>query len=804
MTNGKTIRLFFALLFCLASCLTVTGCTSEKPPIDTLPTGTTDTDDTTTVDTQIEETEFLLEEEIEIVLPETENTSGSNSDTDDISRQMTENRYGFPEDFVYPLTDGSTSTTNLDIAVRCAVLGGERTTSHTKTYTSLERLANGEVELVFSTPLSTTQQEMLAGKDFAYVAEPVAGEGFVFVVNKDNPVTSLTIDQLRGIYSGQITNWSEVGGEDAPIVAYQRNNDSGSQNYMISFMGDTPLMEPLTNVRPSSMSGILDVIANYDNGRYAIGYSVYAYSDGMYEDQAGFHYIQIDGVEPSLETLLDGTYPLLGYNYAIFSAEEPTDSPVRTLVQWMQSDAGQQVILDAGYIPYRAVDGLTLPDPTNAALYQATGTGCNRPDTACDYDYLVRGEFTLTDTALQTAVDAFVAEATAEMQQIPESEICAFLDGRCSYGYTYRLVTEKTLQNGYLSVAVGWQYDDMTQDCPQYFYDVRTAVFDIYTGEKLSLSDLFFAGEDFVPELNQAISDFALEPYSTFGATYDMVRSFQGLREGTFAYTADSILFKPGDTFADGVVFPLSQVLDSMITSVPRDMAGLVDPDIPVYMDIRYGTTGSVALEKDGISIWYLDPEKADASPEACQKVNAFIDTTFETYFTSEKLMKNAVSRGIAADSVSIGPFPDFRVEIVGQRYIHVYGANLAFATQHTEAGDTHTEFSVLQENYNKFYFHNYFHPQTGEMLTLDDLFSIGWDKEAVYAVVDGTDEPALWQAWSAYAPETYTIIGIRDYMSAPYSTGTLSDLATPVTVVLLLEDGTYLEVQIPRTYILT
>lgn len=180
----------------------------------------------------------------EIIEPE-QNASeqGASSVDASASRHMTENRYGFPADFVYPLTDGSTSTTNLDIAVRRAIWGGERTTAHTKTYRSLVRLADGVVELIFSTPLSEEQQKMLANKDFAYTAEPVAGEGFVFVVNKDNPVTSLTVDQLRGIYSGQITNWREVGGEDAPIVAYQRNSDSGSQNYMRSFMGDTPLME---------------------------------------------------------------------------------------------------------------------------------------------------------------------------------------------------------------------------------------------------------------------------------------------------------------------------------------------------------------------------------------------------------------------------------------------------------------------------------------------------------------------------------------------------------------------------------
>lgn len=789
----------FVCLFILNSILL---CSCQQAPVETMPESQTTAD--TVSEISPEETEPIVAPEQsapEIIEPEQAASEQAAPSANDLaSRHMTENRYGFPADFVYPLTDGSTSTTNLDIAVRRAVLGGERTTAHTKTYRSLVRLADGAVELIFSTPLSQEQQEMLANKDFAYTAEPVAGEGFVFVVNKDNPVTSLTVDQLRGIYSGQITNWREVGGEDAPIVAYQRNNDSGSQNYMRSFMGDTPLMEPLTDVTPSSMSGILDVIANYDNGRYAIGYSVYAYSDGMYEDQAGFHYVQIDGVEPSLETLIDGTYPLLGYNYAIFSASEPTDSPVRTLVQWMQSDAGQQVILDAGYIPYRAVDGLTLPDPTIALLYQATGTGEPQPDTAADYDYIVRGEPTLTDATLCAAVDAFVAEATTEMERIPEAEICAFLDGRADYGYSYRLVTEKTLTNGYLSVVVGWRYEFAVQDSPVCYYDARTAVFDIYTGEKLSFSDLFFEGADFVPALNQSIADFALTPYSTFGATYELLRPFHGLRAGTFAYTADSILFTPGDVFADGVVCPLTSLRDVMVTGVPRDMTGYVDPAQPVYMTIRTGKTGRVALEKDGVSIWYLDPLKADAAPEACEKVNAYIDDTFARYLTTEKLLENAKSRGIVAEDVFIGPFPDIRVEVMGQRYICVSGPNLALATG---ADGTNTEFYVLQEELEVYYFRAYFHPETGEPLTLSDLFSDGWEKEAVYTGIDATEDEPVFAPWTDLAQPDCTILQISHYQSAPYSEGTLADLDTPVTILVQLSDGTYRKLQVPREYIL-
>ena len=270
----------------------------------------------------------------------------------------------FPEDFVFPVTDGSTSTTNLDNAVRSAVIGGEQKNAHSKTYIAFENLLNGSCSLIFTTPLSEQQLDIMENRNFRHEAEPVAGEGFVFVVNKENPVDTLTVDQLKGIYSGEITNWKEVGGNDAEIAAYQRNSDSGSQNYMLSFMGDTPLMKPVTDSIPASMSGILDVIANYDNGINAIGYSVYAYSDGMYENISGIKYIKVNGVEPSLQTLADGTYPLLGFNYAVFSADEPEDSDVRILVEWMQSEEGQQVIASAGYVPYRPIDGLTLPEPT--------------------------------------------------------------------------------------------------------------------------------------------------------------------------------------------------------------------------------------------------------------------------------------------------------------------------------------------------------------------------------------------------------------------------------------------------------
>ena len=328
-----------------------------------------------------------------------------NGDNDSLSAEVF-----IPEDFVYPGTDGSTSTTNLEKAVKKAIFGSEQPVKHSKTYQAFNNLLEKprEYKLIFTTPLSETQIQQMEEKGYKYEAEPVAGEGFVFVVNKNNPVDTLTVEQLKGIYSGKITNWSQVGGNDAKIVAYQRNADSGSQNYMISFMGDTPLMAPNTDTIPASMGQILDVVANYDNAVDAIGYSVYAYSDGMYENISEIKYIKVNGVEPSLKTLADGTYPLLGYNYAVFSAEEPEDSDVRLLVKWIQSDAGQQVVTDAGYVPYRKVEGLTLPDPTSRELYTAEASSeIKKPDMAEDHYYQTVIDEDYFDSAVTTPLRGY-------------------------------------------------------------------------------------------------------------------------------------------------------------------------------------------------------------------------------------------------------------------------------------------------------------------------------------------------------------------------------------------------------------
>ena len=157
-----------------------------------------------------------------------------------------------------PKMDGSTSLITLEAGLRAAIFDisltdAEQQVVHSTTWDAFRNLLKGSTDLIFSVPLSQKQYEMAAEAGVELVCEPVAKEGFVFVVNAQNPVDLLTQEQLRGIYSGEITNWNQVGGDDLPITPYQRNTDSGSQNYMIEFMADTPLMDAPTELRPSSM-----------------------------------------------------------------------------------------------------------------------------------------------------------------------------------------------------------------------------------------------------------------------------------------------------------------------------------------------------------------------------------------------------------------------------------------------------------------------------------------------------------------------------------------------------------------------
>ena len=142
-----------------------------------------------------------------------------------------------------------------------------------------------------------------------------------------------------------------MGGADAPIVAFQRGEDSGSQALCEKLLiAGGALMDAPTELAPASMGGLVDSIAAYNNSASAIGFSVYYYIDQMYS-QPGLRLLEVEDVAPSYETIADQSYPLCNDFYAVIRASAAPDSPERQLYDWLSTDAGVDCIRAAGYVP---------------------------------------------------------------------------------------------------------------------------------------------------------------------------------------------------------------------------------------------------------------------------------------------------------------------------------------------------------------------------------------------------------------------------------------------------------------------
>lgn len=184
------------------------------------------------------------------------------------------------------------------------------------------------------------------GTEFEYTQ--LGWEAFIFFVHKDNPITSLTSEQIRGIYSGKITNWREVGGADEEIVPFQRNEGSGSQSMMLRFMGDVPLAEPTTETLSGFMGGIIEEVADYKNKPTSIGFSFRYYLEGIV-CHPDIKMIAVDGIAPTVENVKNKSYPIIAPVYAVTYKDNPNPN-VKALIDWMLSEEGQYIIEETGYV----------------------------------------------------------------------------------------------------------------------------------------------------------------------------------------------------------------------------------------------------------------------------------------------------------------------------------------------------------------------------------------------------------------------------------------------------------------------
>lgn len=254
-----------------------------------------------------------------------------------------------------PRLDGSTATAPLAQAAAAVLLGESEEDvadliDFSRTTESYRQLMQGNADLLIAAEPNAAVFDEMEEAGFEVQMEPLATDALVFMVNEDNPVDSLTTEQLRGIYSGEITNWSEVGGADLDIVPFQRNAESGSQVLMEKLVMDgTEMTEPPEGYMIASMVGLMDAVKEYDNSSNAIGYSVYYYAHDM-QMAGGLKLLKIDGVAPEAATIRSGEYPFLNPYYVAMNAAEPEGSMTRVLYDWLLGPDGQKLVDMKGYV----------------------------------------------------------------------------------------------------------------------------------------------------------------------------------------------------------------------------------------------------------------------------------------------------------------------------------------------------------------------------------------------------------------------------------------------------------------------
>ena len=269
------------------------------------------------------------------------------------------------EEFVFtrgnfPRMDGSTATVPLAEAVACVLLGEPRENVaelavFNRTTQSFRNLAAGLCDiLIVSEPAPEVFKEM-SEQRFEYEIAPIATDALVFVVNASNPVESLTLEQIQGIYTGKIKNWREVGGEDVEIAAFQRNEEAGSQVLMEKLVMDgKKMMDPITErvFVAFGMGELITALKGFDGSANAIGYTLFYYAEDMRMAE-GLKIISVGGVKPGGDTIRSGEYPFLNPYFTVIGADEPEGSPARVMYEWLQSDEGQELVRLEGYVSVR-------------------------------------------------------------------------------------------------------------------------------------------------------------------------------------------------------------------------------------------------------------------------------------------------------------------------------------------------------------------------------------------------------------------------------------------------------------------
>lgn len=246
---------------------------------------------------------------------------------------------------------------------------------HSGTHTAYRNLIVGASNfIIVARPPSPDELALARNKNIELDCQPIAYDAFCFLLNTDNPINSLTLLQIQKIYQDKVFSWSELGGNDKQVIAFQRNRNSGSQETMESLvMKGLPIASPEIMQIGQEMGSVYNHLEGERNG---IGYTFYYYQTFQSPQSTAIlsariakvrngatsaenvqiprlKICAISGIFPTTETIRDRSYPLVTPVYAVIrKSDTPEKSSVR-LRDWLLTPEGQSLVKESGYVPLR-------------------------------------------------------------------------------------------------------------------------------------------------------------------------------------------------------------------------------------------------------------------------------------------------------------------------------------------------------------------------------------------------------------------------------------------------------------------
>ena len=216
------------------------------------------------------------------------------------------------------------------------------------TGTGISALINGITDFAnASRPMKEREKEKLKMKYRSHGYEiKVAKDGITIYLNAANKVRELSIGQLRSIYLAEVTNWKDIGGVDAPIILYGRENSSGTFEYFREHvLGGNDYSRTMQSL--PGTAAVVNAVVRDKNG---IGYGGVAYAEGI-----KIIAVKVDNNSkayvPSLETIKNGSYPITRYLY-MYSRMQPS-AEKKAFIAWILSPEGQKIVSEVGYFPLK-------------------------------------------------------------------------------------------------------------------------------------------------------------------------------------------------------------------------------------------------------------------------------------------------------------------------------------------------------------------------------------------------------------------------------------------------------------------